>query len=82
MAKSDATQNDDGLTTQASPYSVTETLDRASAVLERRGVRIFARIDHAAAAKDAELALADEQVLIFGNPSAGTLLMQDNPRVG
>src|SRR4051812_11099337 len=43
---------------------------------------VFARIDHAGAARDAGLELADEQVVLFGNPRAGTPLMQSDPRIG
>jgi uncharacterized protein (DUF302 family) len=43
---------------------------------------VFARIDHAGAAREAGLELADEQVVVFGNPRAGTPLMQSDPRIG
>jgi uncharacterized protein (DUF302 family) len=43
---------------------------------------VFARIDHAAGAREAGLELADEQVIMFGNPRAGTALMQSDPRIG
>jgi uncharacterized protein (DUF302 family) len=50
--------------------------------IERRGLTLFARIDHAGAARDAGLELADEQVVLFGNPRSGTPLMQSDPRIG
>jgi uncharacterized protein (DUF302 family) len=43
---------------------------------------VFAWIDHAAAAREAGLELADEEVVVFGNPRAGTPLMQSDPRIG
>jgi uncharacterized protein (DUF302 family) len=43
---------------------------------------LFARIDHAAGARAVGLALGDEVVLVFGNPQAGTPLMQADPLVG
>jgi uncharacterized protein (DUF302 family) len=43
---------------------------------------VFAQIDHAGAAREAGLELADEQVVLFGNPRAGTPLMQSDPRIG
>ena len=43
---------------------------------------MFARIDHAGAAREAGLELADEQVVLFGNPRAGTPLMRSDPRIG
>lgn len=62
--------------------SVTATVDRVIAALGRRGITVFARIDHAAGARKAGLQLADEEVLIFGDPRAGTLLMQADATVG
>jgi uncharacterized protein (DUF302 family) len=59
-----------------------ETVAALTAALERRGLTLFARIDHAAAAREVGLELADEEVLLFGNPRGGTPLMQDDPRVG
>jgi uncharacterized protein (DUF302 family) len=57
-------------------------VSRLIAAVERRGMTVFARIDHAAAAREAGLDLADEQVILFGNPRAGTPLMQSDPRIG
>jgi uncharacterized protein (DUF302 family) len=59
-----------------------ETVGRLLAAIERRGLTVFARIDHAAAARDAGLELSDELVLLFGNPQAGTPLMRSDPRIG
>jgi uncharacterized protein (DUF302 family) len=50
--------------------------------LERRGLKLFARVDHAAAAREAGLELESEVVLMFGNPRAGTPLMAADRRVG
>lgn len=65
-----------------SPHSVQETADRLVAALERRGIEIFARIDHAQGAREAGLQLRDEQLLIFGDPRVGTALMQEDPSIG
>lgn len=59
-----------------------ETVRRLLEAIESRGSTVFARIDHAAAAREAGLELADEQVVLFGNPRAGTPLMQGDPRIG
>jgi len=45
-------------------------------------VLIFARIDFAADAARAGLTMRPEQLLIFGNPKAGTPLMQAQPLAG
>jgi uncharacterized protein (DUF302 family) len=70
------------LTTVKSGYSVPATVDRLLAALGRRGITVFAPIDHAAGARKAGLTLADEEVVIFGDPRAGTLLMQTDATVG
>ena len=59
-----------------------ETVGRLSEAIERRGLTVFGRIDHAAAAREAGLELADEEVVVFGSPRAGTPLMQSDPRIG
>jgi uncharacterized protein (DUF302 family) len=43
---------------------------------------IFGRIDHGAGAMQAGLALNPVEVLVFGNPRAGTPLMQASPFIG
>jgi uncharacterized protein (DUF302 family) len=58
------------------------TVERLLAAIEQRGLTVFARFDHAAAAREAGLELGEELVVVFGNPQAGTLLMQSDPRVG
>jgi uncharacterized protein (DUF302 family) len=58
------------------------TVGRLSEAIERRGLTLFGRIEHAAAARESGLELADEEVVVFGNPRAGTLLMQSDPRIG
>jgi uncharacterized protein (DUF302 family) len=59
-----------------------ETVAALTAALERRGLTLFARIDHAAAAREVGLELADEEVVLFGNPRGGTPLMQEDRRIG
>ncbi|MDP4131396.1 MAG: DUF302 domain-containing protein [Bacteroidota bacterium] len=67
-----------GLTSIPSDFSVKETIDRIVAILEKKGLTIFARIDHGANAEKAGLTLRPTELIIFGNPRAGTVLMQDN----
>jgi len=70
------------LTSVKSAHSVPATVDRVIAALGLRGITVFARIDHAAGARKAGLDLADEELVIFGDPRAGTVLMQADPTVG
>src|SRR2546423_9990932 len=70
------------LRTARSAHSVPATVDRLIAALGRRGITVFARVDHAAGARKAGLQLADEELVIFGDPRVGSLLMQRDPAVG
>ena len=66
----------DGMIVKSSAHSVSATLDKLEAVLKKNGIRVFARVDHAAGAKSVDLDLPATQLLIFGNPKLGTPLMQ------
>lgn len=66
----------DGLIAAKSPYSVSQTLDRLEAVAKERGLKVFARIDHAAGASSVGKTLRPTELLIFGNPQGGTPLME------
>ena len=59
-----------------------ETARALMDAIERRGLTVFARIDHAAGARAAGLELDDEQVVLFGSPLSGTPLMQSDRRIG
>ena len=50
--------------------------------MKSKGLTIFARVDHAAGAKEVGLPLAPTRLLIFGNAKGGTPLMQANQLVG
>jgi uncharacterized protein (DUF302 family) len=71
-----------GLITIRSRNSVKTTIDRLEVELKAAGVGIFARIDHAAGAASVDMALRSTELLIFGNPRAGTPLMQANQTIG
>lgn len=71
-----------GLITLTSDFDPTETMDRLEAAVRSRGATILARIDHAAAAASVHLTLRPTAVLIFGNPKAGTPLMQAEQTTG
>jgi uncharacterized protein (DUF302 family) len=55
---------------------------RLREALDAHALQLFARIDHATGARKADVELEANVLLIFGNPSVGTLLMQADPRVG
>ena len=64
-----------GLVAVASPHSAQETMNRLEAQVKQRGLAVVARVDHAAAASRIGKTLRPTEVLIFGNPQAGTPLM-------
>lgn len=70
------------LIVQTSPYSPEKTLENVKAVLQAKGITLFALIDHSAEAQKGGLELRYEQLLIFGDPKTGTYLMQENPAIG
>lgn len=58
-----------------SAYSFSDTLARLRSTLESAGLRIFATIDHRAAAQSVGLEMPPTTVLVYGNPTGGTPLM-------
>ena len=68
-----------GIVSLPSPYPVGETLDRLEAALRAKGIKIFARIDQRAEAEQVGLTLRPTQLLLFGDPHAGTPLMAAFP---
>jgi uncharacterized protein (DUF302 family) len=70
------------LIVKESRLGVKETLDALAAALEAKGIKVAARIDHAAGAKAAGMELRPAEVIIFGNPKLGTPLMQADQRAG
>ena len=75
-------QNDPGIVQIPSRHGVADTLDRLERLVKERGLIVFARIDFSGDAARAGLTMRPEQMLIFGNPKAGTPLMQAAPTCG
>jgi uncharacterized protein (DUF302 family) len=73
---------DTNLVTLPAAHGATETVERLKALLAQKGIELFVQIDHAAAARKVGLSLRPTQVLIFGNPKAGTPLMQSQQTIG
>ncbi|WP_372842938.1 DUF302 domain-containing protein [Psychrobacter sp.] len=65
-----------GLVTMQSHHSVQDTADKLAAIIESKGMKVFARVDHQKNAQGVDLTLRPTQVIMFGNPKAGTPLMQ------
>jgi uncharacterized protein (DUF302 family) len=72
-------QNPAGIASIPSPYSVDATVAKLKAIIENKGLTLFAHIDHGAGAAQAGLHMQSAHVLIFGHAKAGTPLMVASP---
>ena len=70
-----------GLISVPCKHSVDETVNRLTAMLAAKGVKLFATIDHSGEAAAVGELMLPTKVLIFGNPKAGTPLMLASPSV-
>ncbi|MBL4851046.1 MAG: DUF302 domain-containing protein, partial [Gammaproteobacteria bacterium] len=68
--------NNNGLVTVKSQHDVELTANRLERILLDKGMTIFARVKHAEAAWELGKKLRPTELIIFGNPKIGTLLMQ------
>jgi len=59
-----------------SNHSVKDTMDKFETLVKSKDMTVFARINHTENATGVELEMNDAQVLIFGNPKGGTLIMK------
>lgn len=75
----DSTSEPDEIVTKLSPRSVPDTVARFTGILSDKGLKVFAVIDQSAEAAAAGLTLRETVLVLFGNPAAGTLVMQAAP---
>jgi uncharacterized protein (DUF302 family) len=68
-----------GVVTKPSPRSVTATVGRLQRLIEEKGLKLFALIDHSGEANRAGLPMPDTKLVIFGSPTAGTPVMLAAP---
>lgn len=66
----------DGLVRVQSVDNVEAAGERLQQALQKKSMHLFARIDHQAGAAKVGLELRPTKLFIFGNPKAGTPLMQ------
>ena len=64
-----------------SVFGLAETLDRLEGEITARGLQVFARIDHAANARQVGWDMPPATVVVFGNARGGTPLMVKAPAV-
>jgi len=67
---------DNGLINIKSSHDLQGTAYRLEKALETKGMTVFARINHSEGAQKVGESLRPTELIIFGNPKAGTPLMQ------
>ena len=76
------TPHNGGIYSVPTSANVAQTVSVLEKNLIDKNITVFAKIDHALGAKQAGLDLGDMQVIIFGDPKAGTGLMQKDATMG
>jgi uncharacterized protein (DUF302 family) len=71
----------DGIISVRSNNSVDQTVDKLKAILQSKGVTLFALVDHGGEAEKVGLKMRPTKLLIFGSPKAGTPLMLAAPSI-
>ena len=69
------------LYTYESQFGVSETMSKLEQNIKSKEIPIFAIFDHGMNAEKAGLKLHPNQVIVFGSPQVGTILMQENPAI-
>jgi len=64
---------------KVSPRTVGDTVARLLDLLESKSIKVFAVIDQRAEARAVGLELRETTLVIFGNPAAGTGVMEASP---
>lgn len=77
--KTMSTATAQGIISKASHHSVNQTVELLKAILQSKGVTLFAVVDHSGEAEKVGLKMPPTKLLIFGNPKAGTPLMLASP---
>ena len=72
----------EGLITKTSKHNVKQTMDTLEKIVRDKGFNVAARVNHAVAATKVGETLRPTEVLIFGNPKLGSLLMQSDQTIG
>ena len=72
-------EKNDGIITIPSNHSVEETIEKLKAILQSKGITLFALIDHSREAARAGMEMRPTKLLIFGNPKGGTPVMLAAP---
>jgi len=69
----------DGVVEYSSALGFEPTLERLLKTIEKAGMIVFARIDHAAGAREVGMEMPPTMVLLYGHPKGGTPIMLVSP---
>lgn len=72
----------DGIIATKSAYPMAETVERITADVAAKGIRLFDVIDQAALAEEAGIDLRPSTLIVFGNPPLGTLFLTAKAEAG
>src|SRR5882762_6199876 len=64
-----------GIIDKPSNHSVDQTVDTLKNILQAKGIKLFALVDHSGEAEKVGMKMRPTKLLIFGNPKAGTPVM-------
>lgn len=70
-----------GIVNLPSNHPVDKTVEKLKAMLQAKGVTLFALVDHSGEAEKVGLQMRPTKLLIFGSPKAGTPLMLAAPSI-
>jgi uncharacterized protein (DUF302 family) len=70
-----------GIINKSTNLSVQQALVKLQAILQAKGVTIFALIDHSGEAAKVGMEMRPTKLVIFGNPKGGTPLMLAAPSI-
>ena len=73
--------SDAGIVSVPSNHSVDRTVENLNGILQAKGVKLFALVDHSGEAEKIGMPMRPTKLLIFGNPKAGTPLMLASPGI-
>jgi uncharacterized protein (DUF302 family) len=76
-----APTTDNGIINKSSNHPVDKTVEKLKAILQAKGVTLFALVDHSGEAEKAEMKMRPTKLLIFGSPKAGTPVMLAAPSI-
>ena len=73
--------NGRGCVCAASPPAFNLRVQNFEEILQAKGVKLFALVDHSGEAEKAGIEMRPTKLLIFGNPKAGTPVMIASPSI-